>query len=88
MFVYSLAKDDPEAGIVKEAPKNFSERVILGIRPCDAKAFQIDDANFDTPAFPGPLVDAKKTHNNPRRAGLQQTLRQLLLYLRRDRPVR
>ncbi|MCE5333970.1 MAG: 4Fe-4S dicluster domain-containing protein [Desulfobacteraceae bacterium] len=48
MFEYSLAKDDPERGIVKESPKDYSPGVILGIRPCDAKAFQLDDANFDT----------------------------------------
>jgi len=48
MFEFSLAKDDPEAGIVKEAAKDYSPGVVLGIRPCDAKAFQLDDANFDT----------------------------------------
>lgn len=54
MFQYSLAKGDPEAGIVKEAPKDYSPRVILGIRPCDAKAFRLDDANFDTSTFKDP----------------------------------
>ncbi|MCE5242968.1 MAG: 4Fe-4S dicluster domain-containing protein [Syntrophobacteraceae bacterium] len=54
MFEYSLAKDDPEAGILKETAKDYSQRVILGIRPCDARAFQIDDANFDTPTFKDP----------------------------------
>ena len=52
----SLAKDDPEAGILKEAPKDYSPRVVLGIRPCDARAFQLVDVNFDTPPVPGPLV--------------------------------
>ena len=54
MFQYSLAKGDPEAGIVKEAPKDYSPRVILGIRPCDAKAFRLDDANFDTTTIKDP----------------------------------
>ena len=54
MFVYSLAKDDPEAGIVKEAPKEYPRRVILGIRPCDARAFQLDDCNLDTSTFKDP----------------------------------
>lgn len=54
MFCYSLAKDDPEAGIVKEAPKDYSPRVVLGIRPCDAKAFKLDDANFDTSTYKDP----------------------------------
>jgi ferredoxin len=54
MFEYSLANDDPDAGILKEAQKDFSPRVILGIRPCDAKAFDLDDANFDTETIKDP----------------------------------
>jgi sulfhydrogenase subunit beta (sulfur reductase) len=54
MFQFSLAKDDPDAGILKEAPKDFSDRIILGIRPCDAKAFQLDDKNFDTATYRDP----------------------------------
>ncbi len=54
MFEYSLAKDDPQAGILKEAPKDFSPRVILGIRPCDARALGLDDANFDTATIKDP----------------------------------
>ena len=54
MFEYSLAKGDPQAGIVKETPKDFSPRVVLGIRPCDARAFQLDDCNFNTPEFKDP----------------------------------
>ena len=54
MFEYSLAKDDPQAAILKEAEKDFSPRVVLGIRPCDAKAFQLDDANFNTETIKDP----------------------------------
>jgi len=54
MFQFSLAKDDPEAGIVKETPKDYAPRVILGIRPCDASAFRLDDVNFDTLTFKDP----------------------------------
>jgi ferredoxin len=54
MFEYSLAKGDPEAGILKETAKDFSPRVLVGIRPCDARAFQLDDKNFDTPEFRDP----------------------------------
>lgn len=54
MFEYSLAKDDPEVNIVKETPKDFSPQVILGIRPCDAKAFTLDDANFCSDKFKDP----------------------------------
>jgi sulfhydrogenase subunit beta (sulfur reductase) len=54
MFDYSLAKDDPEAGILKETPKDFSPRLVIGIRPCDARAFQLVDINFDTQQFRDP----------------------------------
>lgn len=54
MFEFSLAKDDPQAAILKEVPKDYSPSVILGIRPCDAKAFQLDDVNFDTATFKDP----------------------------------
>ena len=54
MFVYSLDKGDSEAGILKEAPKDLSPAIILGIRPCDARAFQLDDANFDASAIRDP----------------------------------
>ncbi len=54
MFEYSTAGNDPHAGILKETQKDFSPRVILGIRPCDAKAFQLDDANFDTATMKDP----------------------------------
>ena len=54
MFTYSLDPNDPETGIMKEAPKDYSARVVLGIRPCDAKAFCLDDANFVTEEFVDP----------------------------------
>jgi sulfhydrogenase subunit beta (sulfur reductase) len=54
MFHFSLAKDDPKAGILREVAKDFSDRVILGIRPCDARAFQLDDKNFDTSTYRDP----------------------------------
>lgn len=54
MFQFSLSKADPEAGILKEAQKDYSPRVIWGIRPCDARAFQLDDRNFDTTSIKDP----------------------------------
>lgn len=54
MFVYSTKDGDPEKNIMKEVEKDYSPRVILGIRPCDAKGFVLDDANFDTPTFKDP----------------------------------
>ncbi len=62
MFTYSLAKDDPERSILKDAPKDYSPSVVLGIRPCDAKAFQLDDRNFDTETIKDPWwVERRKT---------------------------
>ena len=54
MFDCTLARDDPQAGILKEAQKSFPPQVVLGIRPCDAKAFRLDDANFDTDSIKDP----------------------------------
>ncbi len=54
MFEYSLDKDDPDAYILKEAKKDFSPQIIVGIRPCDAHAFQIVKQNFDTPEYKDP----------------------------------
>jgi ferredoxin len=54
MFDYSLAGNDPQAGIIKEAQNDFQPQVVLGIRPCDAKAFQLDDANFNTETIKDP----------------------------------
>jgi len=54
MFEYSLAKDDPEAGIVKEAAKEYPATLILGIRPCDARAFQLVELNYVTETFQDP----------------------------------
>lgn len=54
MFDFSLSKSDPDAGILKEAHKDYSPRVVLGIRPCDARAFQLDDCNFDTASVKDP----------------------------------
>jgi ferredoxin len=62
MFEYGLdpAKDD--AHILKEVPKDYSSRAVIGIRPCDAKAFELVDANFDTPQFRDPWwVKARET---------------------------
>jgi len=49
--------NDPEApdkGILKEAAKDYAPRAIVGIRPCDAQAFQIVKRNFDNPEYRDP----------------------------------
>ncbi|NVM20146.1 MAG: 4Fe-4S dicluster domain-containing protein [Desulfobacterales bacterium] len=48
MFEYSLDPAAEDANILKEAPKDYLPRAVIGIRPCDAKAFELVDVNFDT----------------------------------------
>ncbi|MBF0495245.1 MAG: 4Fe-4S dicluster domain-containing protein [Deltaproteobacteria bacterium] len=54
MFGYSLDKEDADAGIIKETPKEYPNRVVLGLRPCDAKAVTLVDVNMDNPQFQDP----------------------------------
>jgi sulfhydrogenase subunit beta (sulfur reductase) len=54
LFEYTLDSADAEANILKESPKDFSPRAIVGIRPCDAHAFQIVRRNFDNPEYRDP----------------------------------
>ena len=54
MFVYTLDPTEEDCNILKEAPKDYSPRVILGIRPCDARAVQLVKLNFDTEQYKDP----------------------------------
>ena len=54
MFEFSLNKEEPDAFILKEAEKDFPLQAIVGIRPCDAHAFQIVKRNFDNPDYKDP----------------------------------
>jgi ferredoxin len=54
MFEYSLDPSRDDANILKEVPKDYSPRAVIGIRPCDARAFELVDINFDTPRFRDP----------------------------------
>lgn len=54
MFGYSLDENDPDRHILKEAAKDFSPQAIVGIRPCDALAFQLVNINFDNPQYRDP----------------------------------
>ena len=54
MFEYSLDETDEEAHILKESPKDYSPRAVVGIRPCDVHAFQIVKRNFDSPEYQDP----------------------------------
>ena len=54
MFDYSLAESDEDHHIMKEVDKDYSPRAVIGIRPCDAKAFVLVNHNFDTPEYKDP----------------------------------
>ena len=54
MFEYSLNEADEDHHIMKEAPKDYSPRAVIGIRPCDVKAFLLVQKNFDTPEYRDP----------------------------------
>jgi sulfhydrogenase subunit beta (sulfur reductase) len=54
MFQYTLDSADPEANLLKETPKEYSPRAIVGIRPCDAHAFQLVKVNFDNAEYRDP----------------------------------
>ena len=54
MFDYTLDESKEDAYILREAPKDFSPQVIVGIRPCDAFAFQLVKINFDNPQYQDP----------------------------------
>ena len=55
MFTYSLDEHEADHHIIKEAPKDYSPRAVLGIRPCDADAFQLVKRNFVSPDYQDPL---------------------------------
>ena len=54
MFEFTLDKTSDQAAILHETETDHSPRLIFGLRPCDAKAFQLLDLNFDTPAYRDP----------------------------------
>jgi ferredoxin len=62
MFEFTLDKDSDRAGVMQEIEKDSLGRVIFGIRPCDAKAFQLLDLNFDTPAYRDPWWAHRRQH--------------------------
>lgn len=54
MFEYTLDENDPDAGILREAPKDYRAQAVVGIRPCDAHGFQLVKRNFDNAEFRDP----------------------------------
>ena len=54
MFVFTLDEKSEDAHIIKEAIKDYPLKVIVGMRPCDAKALRLVDVNFENPEFKDP----------------------------------
>jgi sulfhydrogenase subunit beta (sulfur reductase) len=54
MFEYTLDENQENHHIIKEIDKNYSPKAVIGIRPCDAKAFRLVQANFDSPEYKDP----------------------------------
>jgi len=54
MFDYSLDESRSDHHQLREAAKDYSPRAVIGIRPCDAKAFVLVRLNFDTPDYQDP----------------------------------
>lgn len=54
MFDYSLDESRPDHHRMREAAKDYSPKAVIGIRPCDAKAFALVRLNFDTPDYQDP----------------------------------
>ena len=54
MFAFTTDKAEAQAGILRELEKDFPPTVVFGIRPCDSKAFQLVDLNFNNPEYQDP----------------------------------
>jgi ferredoxin len=54
IFEYTLDETGEDAHILRESQKDFPLTVVVGIRPCDAKALRLVDVNFNNPQFKDP----------------------------------
>ncbi|MBW2706935.1 MAG: 4Fe-4S ferredoxin, partial [Deltaproteobacteria bacterium] len=54
MFEYSLDESREDHHIMKEVDNDYSPQAVIGIRPCDAKAFVLIGYNFDTSEYKDP----------------------------------
>jgi ferredoxin len=54
MLAYTLDENNPDHHILKEVAKDYAQRAVLGIRPCDAKALTLVKMNFDTAEYKDP----------------------------------
>ena len=51
---YSLDKNDDSYAVLKEPDKDYQPRAIIGIRPCDADAYEVVRRNFETSEYKDP----------------------------------
>ena len=54
MFEFTLDEKSEDARILKEAPRDYPPKVVVGIRPCDAMALRLVDVSFDNAEFKDP----------------------------------
>ncbi len=54
LLEYSLDESREDHHLMKEVDTDYSPRAVIGIRPCDAKAFLLVGLNFDTPEYKDP----------------------------------
>jgi ferredoxin len=54
MFEYSLDESEADHHQMREVAKDYSPQVVLGLRPCDAKAVELVKLNFDTDEYKDP----------------------------------
>ena len=54
MFSFTLDEKQEDHHILKEIDKAYPSRAVVGLRPCDAKAFLLVKPNFDTPEYKDP----------------------------------
>jgi len=54
MFAFSLDENQTDHHILKEIDKAYPARAVVGLRPCDARAFLLVRPNFDTPEYKDP----------------------------------
>ena len=54
MLEYSLDESRDDHHIMQEVQKDYTPQAVIGIRPCDAKAFILVAKNFDTPESKDP----------------------------------
>jgi ferredoxin len=54
MMEYTLDESQDDHHIMKEVNIDYAPQAVIGIRPCDAKAFVLVGKNFDTPDYKDP----------------------------------